>query len=174
MNDKAYYLTLLRAEFDRWENLLNGLTEQQIMSPMTPSHWTIKDLMAHLRAWQQRTVARMEAGLGNHEPVFPAWPEDLDPNAHDVDQINAWIYDQHRSESWAAVHQNWRDTFLRLIELTEAIPEEDLLKPGRYTWMWNNEPLAFVLAATVEHHHIDHYQPLLAWLREHKIKLNAN
>ena len=168
MHDKAYYLTLLRDEFDRWEDLLNSLNEDQILTPMSPSHWTIKDLMAHLRAWQERTAARMEAGLHQREPKFRAWPEDLDPNAHDVDQINAWIYEQHRDEAWAAVHQNWRDTFQQVIELTEAIPENDLLEPGRYAWMWNNEPLAFVLTATYEHHHIDHYEPLLDWLRAHE------
>lgn len=169
MQDKAEIIALLRAEFDRWETLLSSLTEAQIHTPLAPSHWTIKDLMAHLRAWQQRTVARMEAGLYDREPAFPAWPEDLDPNAEDVDQINAWIYDQHRDEAWAAVHQNWRETFQRVIELAEAVPENVLLEPGRYAWLWG-KPLAFVLTATHEHHHIDHYEPLLAWLHEHGIR----
>ncbi len=173
MTDKVELMTLLRDEYQRWDALLHKLSEDQILTPMSPSHWTIKDLMAHLRAWQQRTVARMEAGLHQRDPQFPAWPEDLDPDAHDVDQINAWIYDQHRHESWAVVHQNWRDTFQRVIELAEAVPERDLLEQGRYDWLWG-KPLAFVLTATYEHHHIDHYEPLLAWLRAHDIEVTTS
>jgi hypothetical protein len=170
MTDKTHYLSLLRDEFDRWETLLHSLSELQIMTPMSPSHWTIKDLMAHLRAWQQRTIARLEAARDNREPVFPKWGEGIDIEDHkNIDVVNAWIYEAHREDSWPTVYHNWRNGFLRVIELTEVIPEKDLLQPGRYAWMWNNEPLAVILQSSYEHHHIEHYEPLLEWLRAHGV-----
>lgn len=170
MADKAQLITMLRDEFNRWEALLDSLTELQIMTPMSPSHWNIKDLMAHLRAWQQRTIARLEAALDDREPVFPQWGEGIDIEDHaNIDVVNAWIYEAHRDDAWPVVYHNWRNGFLRVIELAEAIPEKDLLEPGRYAWMWDDEPLAVILQSSYEHHHIEHYEPLLEWLEKHKV-----
>ena len=51
MNDKTQMLAALRQEFDRWEALLAGLSEAQITAPDLPSGLSIKDVIAHLRAW---------------------------------------------------------------------------------------------------------------------------
>ena len=169
MTDKAQLISTLRDELHRWELLVQGLSEEQILTPLTPSRWTIQDLMAHLHAWQQRTIARLEAGLHDREPVFPQWGQGLDADDDaQLDKINEWIYEANRHLSWPTVYQNWRSGFLRVIELAEAIPERDLLEPGRYTWL-RGKPLAFILTATYEHHHVDHGKRLLDWLHRHGV-----
>ena len=166
MNDKQQILTTLREEFNRWEALLAGLSEEQITAPQLASNLSIKDVIAHLRAWQQRSVARMEAALHNREPEFPKWPAGLDPESEgQPDQLNAWIYETYREQPWSSVHRDWRAGFLRLLELGEAIPEKDLLDAGRYPWL-EGHPLSFILLASYEHHHVDHLEPLLAWIRQ--------
>lgn len=166
MNDKTQTITLLRGEFKSWQELLADLSEEQITAQDLPSNLSIKDMIAHLWAWQQRSIARLEAALLNSEPEFPKWPAELDPDTEDVDQINAWIDKRSHEQTWASVHRDWREGFLRLLELGEAIPEEDLLDPGRYPWM-GGKPLSFVLMGSYEHHHEDHLEPLIAWLRQH-------
>lgn len=166
MNDKKQIITMLKAEFNRWEELLAGMSEEQITAPHLPSNLSIKDVIAHLRAWQQRSVARLEAALLNREPEFPRWPAELDPESEDADRTNAWIYETYREQPWSSVHRDWREGFLRFLELGEAIPEKDLLAAGRYPWL-EGRPLSFILLASYEHHHEDHLEPLLAWLRQH-------
>ena len=73
--DKTHILIMLQEEFTRWEDLFTSLTEEQITARQLPSQWTIKDVVAHLMAWQQRSIARVEAALLDREPVFPGWPE---------------------------------------------------------------------------------------------------
>jgi len=169
MSDKHQILTTLRAEFTRWEDLLASLSEAQITAPLLPGNWSIKDVIAHLRAWQQRSVARMEAALLDREPQFPTWPAQFDPEAegqpHD---LNAWLYATYRDQPWSSVHRDWREGFLRFLELGEAIPEKDLLEAGRYPWM-EGYPLAFILQASYEHHqeHEDYLEPLLAQIRQY-------
>ena len=166
MNDKKQIITMLKEEFNRWEELLAGMSEEQITAPHLPSNLSIKDVIAHLRAWQQRSVARLEAALLNREPEFPKWPAELDPDSEDdPDQINAWIYETYREQPWSKVHQNWSEGFLRFLELGEGIPEKDLLDAGRYPWL-EGHPLAFILLASYDHHQ-EHLEKLLAWLREH-------
>jgi len=167
MNDKQQFLTTLRQEFNRWEELLASMSEEQIAAPHLPSNLSIKDVIAHLRAWQQRSIARLEAALLNREPEFPGWPAGLDPESEDnLDHINAWIYETYREQPWPSVHQDWRAGFLRFLELGEAIPEKDLLDAGRYPWM-EGQPLSLILSSSYEHHHEEHLEPLLAWLRQH-------
>jgi len=166
MDDKSQMMKILKKEFDNWEELLASLDEAQITARQLPDNWSIKDVMAHLMAWQQLSIARLEAALHDREPVLPAWPEELDlePDGEPHD-LNAWIYETYRDQPWSSVYRAWRTGFLRFLELGEAIPEKDLLEPGKYTWL-EDDPLMAVLHGSYEHHHQDHFEPLPAWLKE--------
>ena len=163
MNMKEHILAALSEQFNRWEELLANMIEAQITTPHLPSNWSIKDEIAHLRAWQQRSIARLEAAQFNREPEFPRWGPALDPDSEDTtDQMNAWIYETYREQPWSTVHHDWRAGFLRFLELGKAIPEKELLDAGRYPWLAGH-PLAFILVASYDHHQ-EHLEKLLAWL----------
>lgn len=165
MNMKAHILTALDEQLGRWEELLDSLNEEQLAVPLTPSPWTTKDVIAHLFAWQQRSIVRLEAATLDREPEFPNWPADLDPEAEDVDQINDWIYKTNRKRPWPEMYQAWKVGYLRLLNLGEQLAERDLMDESRYPWM-QGYSLAFVLLATYDHHQ-EHYEKLLAWLQGH-------
>jgi hypothetical protein len=165
VNDKAQITTALRKEFNRWEELLAGLREEQITAPHLPSNLSIKDVIAHLRAWQQVSIARLEAALLNREPEFPKWLAGLDPESEDNrDKYNDWIYQAYREQPWSSVHRVWKEGFLRFLELAETIPEKDLLEIGRYPWL-KEYALSAVLLGSCEHHE-EHLEPLLVLLRQ--------
>jgi hypothetical protein len=166
MNNKKQSLELLGDIFHRWERLLAGMSEEQITGPQHPSALSIKDEVAHLWAWQQRSVARIEAFLNHSEPQYPEWPQTLVPDSEDenVDQLNAWIYETSRNKSWPHVHEDWREQFQRLLQLVEEVPEEDLAAPARYTWM-EGYPISATLEGTYEHHE-EHLNELAGRLRE--------
>lgn len=166
MKDKTQIIRLLREEFNLWEELLSSLSEEQITTPYLSSDLSIKDVIAHLRAWQQVSIARLEAAQLNKEPVFPDWLTGLDPESErDLDQFNSRIYEIYQEQSWSRVHQDWRDGFLRFLKLGEEIPEHDLYDTEKYPWL-KGHPLFAVLQGSYEHHHDDHLEPLLAWIRQ--------
>jgi len=169
MNEKQDILTSLRDEYNRWEALLAGLSEAQITAPQLPEDWSIKDVIAHLCSWQQRSIARLEAALLGRAPEYPAWPAQFDPEAegqpHD---LNAWLYARNRDRPWSSVRQDWSAGFLRFLELGATIPETDLLDAAKYPWM-EGQPLVSSLQASGEHHseHAEYLEPLLARLQRH-------
>jgi hypothetical protein len=165
MNMQKHILEALREQFYRWEALLATMSETQIADPLLPSDWSTKDVIVHLWAWQQRSNARIDAAVFNREPEFPRWMIGQDPNAKDVDQTNAWIYDTYREKPWSDVYKNWREGFLRLLGSSEGVSEMDFLDGEKYTWL-EGYPLAIVYLATYEHHQ-EHYDKLIAWLDEH-------
>jgi len=163
---KDHILLALREKYDEWEALLASLSAKQIAAPMLPSEWTVKDVMVHLWAWQQRSIARMQAALEGHEPIFPRWNPQLDADAvASTDQVNDWIYQANRGRSWAEVHQMWQDGFLRFLELGGKVAEIDLLDSERYPWLKGN-PLALVQLGSYDHHK-EHLEKLQAWLMEY-------
>jgi hypothetical protein len=164
MSEKEALLELLVEEFNRWEELLAGLSIEQITEPALLGNISIKDTVGHLRAWQQRSIARLEAALSNQEPQFPVWPEGLDPEDEDVDQINAWIQSIYEPQPWGSVYPVWKHGFLRFIELAQAVPEQDLFDAEKYPWLYGHTA-ADVIRGSYEHHHDDHYEPLIAWLQ---------
>jgi hypothetical protein len=166
MNMKEHILTALREQFSRWEELLASLSEEQITAPHFDLNWSIKDVMAHLWAWQQISIARMEAGVLDREPELPRWVAKLREDwEEDPDQTNASVYETYHARPWPEVHQKWRDGFLRLLEVGELISERDLLDAERHPWL-EGYSLAFILVASYDHHQ-EHLEKLLAWLREH-------
>jgi len=163
MNMQDHVLAALREQFARWEEVLASMSEAQIITPQLPANWSIKDEIAHLRTWQQRSIARLEAAVANREPEFPQWGPAIDPDAEGAtDQMNAWMYEAHRDQSWSTVQANWRAGFLQFLELGKVIPEKELLDGGKYAWL-EGHPLAFVLVASYDHHQ-EHLEKLLARL----------
>lgn len=161
MSDKPNAIASLRDEFNRWEALLAGLSEAQITEPLPSSDWSIKDTVAHLRAWQQVSIARMEAALHDAQPVMPDWLAGADPESEARrEEFNAAIYQTYRDLPWQRVHHLWRDGFLRLIALSEQAPEHDLLAVNKFAWI-KGYALIAVLEGSLAHHR-EHRESLLA------------
>jgi len=164
MNMKEHILAALREQFKSWNELLAGLKEEQITTPHFDFDWSIKDVIAHLWAWQQISIARMEAGALDREPEYPNWilnlGEDWEGNA---DRVNALTFERNPEKPWSEVDENWRNGFLRFLELGNEISERDLLDGGRYPWL-KGYSLAFILIASYDHHQ-EHIEKLFEWLR---------
>ena len=166
MNMKEHILSALKEQFDHWEELLASLSEEQITAPQFDLNWSIKDVIAHLWAWQQISITRMEAGALDRKPVFPEWLARLgDDWEENVNQTNALTYETNHKKPWSEMHQNWRDGFLRFIELGNEITEKNLLDGDRYSWL-HGYSLAFILVASYEHHQ-EHLEKLLDRLDKH-------
>ena len=163
MNMKEHILVALTEHFDRWEEVLANLSEEQITSPLLPSVLSIKDEIAHLWAWQQISIARLEAARYQREPVFPQMLPGVDPEGEgNTDKTNAWIFEAYRHQPWSQVHQNWQAGFLRFVELGEEISEKDLLDNERFPWL-EGYSLALVFLGSYAHHR-EHLETILSRL----------
>jgi hypothetical protein len=160
MNDSAQLITALEELLERWEKLLARLDEEQITASNRIEDMSIKDIIAHLTVWQKISVERLEAARYNRIPEYPAWHPEFDPEStEELAQINSWIYATRHEQPWADIHREWRERFLRFLELARSISEKDLSEIGRYSWL-KEYPLSAVLLGSYEHHE-EHLDPLL-------------
>ncbi len=166
METKQQILFKLTEIFNRWQELLGDLSEEQIMEPLLPTNWTIKDVVAHMWSWQQASVARAEAALRDTRPDYPRWWEINGPDPEeDVDRTNAWLYEASKETPWDRVYSDWKSQFERHLELTAQIPEKDLFEPGKYSWM-GDYPLVASTLGSLDHHE-EHFGAVSAWLQDH-------
>jgi hypothetical protein len=167
MKSKQEYIEQLKIEKKKWEDLLASLSEEQILAPDLLDSWSIKDVIAHLMAWQKTTSARLQAGLSNQEPRLPDWPWELESKTEDQPhEMNAWIYNHFRDQPWSIIYRDWWAGFQNVIDQAEAIPEANLLAANQYPWL-EGYSLADVLQGSYDHHE-EHYEWLTARLREER------
>lgn len=160
MNMKEHILAALREQFDSWGKLLDGLSEEQITASHFDLDWSVKDVMAHLWAWQQISIARLEGGVHDREPEFPKWVADIGEDwEEDANRVNALTFETHHKKPWSEIYENWKNGFLRFLEIGGKISERDLLDGDRYSWL-KGYSLAFILVASYDHHqeHIEKLQ----------------
>lgn len=164
MNMKEHILAALREQFESWNQLLTSLSEEQITAPRFDLDWSIKDVIAHLWAWQQISSARMEAGALNREPEYPEWIVSLENWEEEADRLNALTFEKNHAKPWSEVYQNWKSGFLQFLELGNQVAERDLLDGEKYGWL-HGYSLAFILIASYDHHQ-EHYEKLAEHLRQ--------
>jgi len=150
----------MRAETER---LIAEAGPTRLDLPGAMGDWTIKDAIAHLTAWRWWSVARMEGAVRDEEPS-PPWGRNLDEEREgDVDRINAQFYAATRDQPVAETLRDARATFDRLEAALLALPEQDLLAPGRYPWL-GSYPAAAIVTGSAEHLFIDHAPGIVAVL----------
>ena len=165
MNMKEHILAALREQFERWEALLSSLTEEQINTQRFDLNWSIKDIMAHLWAWQQISIARLEGGVKDRAPELPKWIIDSVENwEEEADQVNALTFELNHEKPWSQIYQTWRAGFLSLLEVGNKLSERNLLDGDRYPWL-KGYSLAFILVASYEHHQ-EHFEKLTNLLQD--------
>jgi hypothetical protein len=158
--DKSQWLAMMRNEYRQWEALIGSLSANQI-THVPPGDYSLNEAIGHLWAWEQLTLARLEAGLEDRELRFSLWPEPFDADTDEgTDAINANIQVLTRDIPWDRIYADWQTTFQRLIEVTEQIPEEHLMAEGRYKWL-GGVPLAAAVEGAIGHH-MEHLEALQA------------
>lgn len=142
----------MRAETER---LIAEAGPTRLDLPGAMGDRTIRDAIAHLTAWRWWSVARMEGAVRDEEPS-PPWGRDLaEEREGDVERINQQFHAATRDQPLAEILRDSRATFDRLEAALLALPERELLAPGRYPWL-GGYPAAAIVTGSAAHLFIDH------------------
>ncbi|HYI13993.1 MAG TPA: DinB family protein [Thermomicrobiales bacterium] len=146
----------IREERALWHALLAEVGEDRMEEPGPMGDWTFKDLAAHLLGWRSRTIGLIEAGPDGNPPT--PWPSSLTTD----DEINAWIYEQNRDRPLRDVLEDLDQSFERLANIIERVPEGDLTAPGRFAWTGDQRLFQIDFSG---HLREEHEPAIRAWLQ---------
>ena len=137
--------------YSDFEQLLSQLTTEQILAPSGNDGWSVKDTIAHLVAWQQRTINVLQAVRDKRELPDPT------PNMNE-DEINALFYQQYNSLPLAKALADLHAVQQQTISTLQSMSEEDLNKP--IAWLNNRAVVGWVIGNNFDHYreHIGYIQ----------------
>jgi hypothetical protein len=166
MNKKLFLSRLLR-EREKLELLVNrvGFT-RQLTLPGVLGKWSVKDVLAHLLAYEQYIADRMEEIL-HGERYIPSKTQnaldafleefgypDFGSSLLDDDGPNAWIVERYRNVSLEDVVTQENNVFASIVTFLEAMSEEMIEQHNIYERVANN---------TYKHYR-EHIRDIRKWL----------
>ncbi len=158
---KGEVLEAIERERATWETLLAEVGEARMLEPGPMGEWSFKDLVAHLTGWRARSLRRLEAAANGQPEPAPVWPADLSTD----DEINAWIHEVNRDRLLGEVIGESRESYARLAEIVQMLPDEALTDPGYFPWL---EGAALGPAITngefFSHYYEEHEPTVRRWL----------
>ncbi len=156
---KSQLLEKIRTCQAEFEQLLAPLSETQMTTAGVNGTWSIKDIIAHLNAWQGVALNRLRAAASGKEPMVP---QDFT-----IDDLNERFYQENKARSLPDVVADFRRTHQEIVEAVEALSEDDLNNPHRYSW-WEGEPLWPNIAGNTYEHTYEHIDSIQQWLASNR------
>lgn len=113
---KQDFLARIRASRALLNEAISGLTEDQMTHDLVTPDWTVKDILAHIAAWQNEAALGMERAARG-EPVGPLINES-------VDEWNAARVNERRRLPLVDVMEEFTSGHDRLLADLEAWPAD--------------------------------------------------
>jgi hypothetical protein len=158
---KIRILELIRSERDALEQILAGLSEEQMTQPEVENDWSVKDILAHITDWEKRMVQWVEQSLRDEVPQRPAPGLTWD----DLDGLNEQIYLLNKDRALDQVLTDFHSSYLQSLRTVEALTEEDLIDPQRFAWR-AGQPLWIMVAGNTWEHYKEHAEAIKNWLEK--------
>ncbi len=136
---------------------LEGLSDDVLMRPGVEGIWSIKDILAHLVAWEAELVTALSRRLS---PRYKDAPEIL--NIEDIDEWNAEQYHLNARKPVSIIMADFHGVHKHLLGAIEKLDEKLLDDPLRFEWM-EGEPLAYLVLESAVWHEREHAQTIREW-----------
>ncbi len=145
---KTDLLTAIKKERGALDQLLKDLTDDQLLSPDIVGSWSVKDVLAHLTAWEQMCLEWYKAGLADEMPALPApgfkWNQ--------TPALNQHIYEEYRDVALKDVLAKYTASHEEMMDVIQNLSNEDLFTVGRYRWTKKNTMGTYFVSATSSHY----------------------
>jgi len=131
MNDnlsKPQLLEILKLRRAEWDTLLNSVEEARMDIPGTAGHWSVKDIVSHITAYERWLVEWLTAAS---QHTFPA-PSPLDDA--DVERRNARVYKVTYALPLYQVMNDAQKIFEALLHIIEVLSDEYFDNPQSAEW----------------------------------------
>lgn len=116
--DRKETIEQYKKEHETLKDLVSSLTEKEAATRKVLGDWTIKDVIAHLAAWNWEAIDEVDRVLKNK----PTWPE-LYEHKEGENKFNQKQVDKRKGMSWAEVIKDWDDSFWEQIKVMEKLTE---------------------------------------------------
>lgn len=156
---KQAILELIRDERSRLEAAVGKLSEAQMVAPGLDGERSVKDILAHISAWELMMVQWLKETYAGLTPERPAPGMTWD----DLDQLNERIYLDNQDRSLGEVMARSESAYSHAVQAVQEMTDGDLFDGTRFAWR-NGDPMWHMVAANTWWHYKEHSEQIEAWL----------
>lgn len=147
----------LQSAGEELEVLIGQVGEARLAEAGVSEAWSVRDILAHITAWEERILAWAGALATNSPPVPAPWNRDWEE-----DKVNEWIFENNQNRSATEVLTRWREVQAAVLDFARTTPEADLFdrKPE---WL-NGNSIADSIPGNSYEHIRQHAETIRTWL----------
>lgn len=175
--NKAELLSSMNAGRKEWDDTLAQLSDQDLRVKGIEGDWSIKDVLAHICAYQQYMAATLADGKGDgHETAaLDSWYQtnlsmfrkehpELPEQIQDVkgDQVNLVFVAAYRFKLPSEVREMEAQSYQRLLHWVEIYPDAELSGPYGDT----GRSLLHIIPNQCYLHYHTHLRTIQAWMKQ--------
>jgi hypothetical protein len=135
---KTELLEQMRAGREEWDALIAQIPDSARTESALAGGWSVKDLIAHVAAYENWTAAQIRAANEGRAPtdreLYGTDEMPDDPEGWDLDRQNAAIYAQYKEMPLTEVMTFSSQAFADLVAAVAAVSDEDFARSGAQTW----------------------------------------
>jgi hypothetical protein len=124
--DKSQLLKRLDEAWDALKASYAGLSDSEMMEPGVTGDWSVKDIIAHVTAWEEESLTHLPIILAGEQP--PRYSV----THGGIDAFNAQVTAQKRNLSLSEVLRQRGDTHRRLVDFIQNVPEDQFIRETRF------------------------------------------
>jgi hypothetical protein len=123
---RQWALNRIDATWRDFQASFAGLPDEAMKEPGVTGDWSVKDILAHVTAWEEETLAALPVlATGSRPPTYD--------EAHGgVDAFNAMTSARDRDRTLADIRHRLEETHRRLVAYVETVPDELLAGETRF------------------------------------------
>jgi uncharacterized protein (TIGR03083 family) len=151
---KKDVLHQLRAARQKLLDALEGLPQDAMLRPGAMGMWSVKDILAHLTAWESELVTALSKLDPRQMPAILK-----------IDDIDEWNEDQYHTAAprpLSDVLVDFHGVHRHLLRAVEALDDKTLGDPRRFRWM-EGEPLSYLVLENAILHEQEHAENIREW-----------
>jgi hypothetical protein len=155
-------LQLIRARHADMEEILSSLDRQQMTAPVLDDGWSVKDSLAHLADGESLLTGWVAAYRRGETPVFwaPGFEAADEDDTMQMDRYNAYVYEKYKDLPLEEVLEEFREAFLRTVELVSSLSESELFDPDYFPQRKGRALIPLIAGDSYEH-----YGEHIGWIR---------
>src|SRR5215212_9160753 len=130
--NKTELLERMRAGREEWDALIARIPDSARTEPALAGGWSVKDLIAHVAAFENWTAAQIRAANEGRTPtdkeLYGVEEVTVDPEGWDLDRENAAIYARYKETHLAEVMAFSNQAFADLVTAVESVAAEEFAR----------------------------------------------
>jgi uncharacterized protein (TIGR03083 family) len=152
--NKAAFLEQIHSDRAKLESLLDRVPQDRLEEPGAMGDWTVKDVMAHVTAWERRLAEWLAA---NERPPL---------SGEIIEQMNQERYEQDRERPLADIQADFHRIHEAVVQRIDNFVTDESLQSTAPPPTGSRAPGWRLIAACTYLHYEEHIETLTDWLGE--------